>query len=164
MRMDRDWIEEFIARDVVKARKLLAKMIRAAGVSQQEVDRRLGRRIGYTSNIVTGRVKLTKDHMTLILWAIGVHPYLFYSLLHPKDQPFKPFNAKATSDFAHLLGLADVEVDEEAPPAPAPRPPVLDWAQFRRLIHEAVEQALAAREAAKPKRRPRKRRRPARPK
>ncbi len=162
MELDLTWIEEFIARDVARARKTLATMIRAAGVSQQEVDRRLGRRVGYTSNIVTGLVDLKKEHVALILYAIGVHPHFYYTYLYPKERPFGPI--KATGDFVRFLGLADFEVDEVLPPAPAPRPPELDWQPLRRLIDEAVQQALAAQEAAKKKRQPRKRKRPAREK
>lgn len=154
-RMDLEWIDEFIGRDTERARRFLATMLRAVGLSQQEVDRRLGRRHGFTSNVLTGRVELKKEHVALFLLVAGIHPNFFYNMLYPKDRPFGPI--QPGSDFPNLLGLAETGIDPEAMPPPPPRAPQLDSDELRRLIDDAVQKALAAHEA-KRKRHPRKRR------
>jgi transcriptional regulator with XRE-family HTH domain len=60
--------------------RLFQGSIRAAGLSQTEVDERIGRRRGYLSHVFQGRVDLKLIDLLNALEALGVDPNRFFQL------------------------------------------------------------------------------------
>lgn len=60
--------------------RLFQSSIRAAGLSQTEVDERIGRRRGYLSHVFQGRVDLKLIDLLNALDALGIDPTRFFQL------------------------------------------------------------------------------------
>jgi transcriptional regulator with XRE-family HTH domain len=64
---------------------LLKRAIRSSGLSQKEVDRRIGVQPGYLSQVMIGRLDLKLKHLLRALEAIGVDPVGFFQLAFPVE-------------------------------------------------------------------------------
>jgi transcriptional regulator with XRE-family HTH domain len=67
--------------------RLFQSSIRAAGLSQTEVDERIGRRRGYLSHVFQGRVDLKLIDLLNALDALGVDPARFFQLAFAQAAP-----------------------------------------------------------------------------
>lgn len=74
--------EEVVARIL----SLLKRAIRSSGMSQKEVDRRIGVQPGYLSQVMIGRLDLKLKHLLRALEAIGVDAVGFFELAFPEGQ------------------------------------------------------------------------------
>ncbi len=120
--MDAEWLERFVAEEAGRVRRMLTTIIAAAGLTRQDVDRQLGRRVGTTSNVLTGRVVLKVEHVLGVLLVCGMHPSLIYQALYPQKRPFGPIEA-GDGDPDVLAFSAGVAGDAAPTPAPT-RPPL----------------------------------------
>jgi hypothetical protein len=133
--------------EVKRALEALAFLIRISGASRQELDHRIGQGRGFTSQVLTGRVKLRHDHVLLLLQGANVEPALYYGLLHPVSDEDRPALKKLQEMFAQFQKgskAATAKVERETP-----RDRV-DPEELRRLVEEQVDRAL---EAKRPQRR-----------
>jgi transcriptional regulator with XRE-family HTH domain len=69
--------------DVQQVLSLLKRAIRSSGLSQKEVDRRIGVQPGYLSQVMIGRLDLKLKHLLRALEAIEVDPGGFFNLAFP---------------------------------------------------------------------------------
>jgi transcriptional regulator with XRE-family HTH domain len=69
---------------------LLKRAIRSSGLSQKEVDRRIGVQPGYLSQVMIGRLDLKLKHLLKALDAIGVDPVSFFQIAFPADRQLQP--------------------------------------------------------------------------
>jgi transcriptional regulator with XRE-family HTH domain len=67
----------------------LKRVIRAAGFSNREVERRLGVSASYLSRLFSGNIVLRFDHLVAIGGALGLEPRELFHFIypHPKDPP-----------------------------------------------------------------------------
>jgi transcriptional regulator with XRE-family HTH domain len=71
---------------------VLRTSMRILGVTNREIERRLGVSVGYLSRLFHGSVELKMEHILLITQAIGLHPAEFFHLLYPQ-LPARPTEA-----------------------------------------------------------------------
>ncbi len=132
--------------EVKRALEALAFLIRISGASRQELDHRIGQGRGFTSQVLTGRVKLRHDHVLLLLQGANVEPALYYGLLHPVSDEDRPALKKLQEMFAQFQKQPSAAA-EVAPETPSDR---VDPEELKRLVQEQVDRAL---EAKRPRRR-----------
>jgi transcriptional regulator with XRE-family HTH domain len=70
-----------VAEQVMAVARLLKRTIAGAGLTQRDVERRLGWGEGYVSQILRGRVGFKFQHCFAILAALGIEPREFFAQL-----------------------------------------------------------------------------------
>ncbi|HEX7186234.1 MAG TPA: helix-turn-helix transcriptional regulator [Thermoanaerobaculia bacterium] len=122
--------------------QVLALAMRILGVSNREVERRIGLSPSYLSRLFSGLIELRVEHVLAISRTIGLRPAEIFAFAYPqRGEP--PSEAavsihKAMAAMAAMAGLA--------PPSPASQANTLSDAELDRKIQEAVRKALAERE------------------
>lgn len=129
-----------IQAEVERALEALAFFLRSSGRSRQDLDRRIGQGRGFTSQVLTGRVKLRYDHVIQILQGINAEPALYFGLLHPVAEKDRDPLKKLQEMFERFQ---EDGAEAKAEPAP-PRDQGVDPEELKRLVQEQVEQALEA--------------------
>ncbi len=119
--------------DVQRVLALLKRAIRSSGLSQKEVDRKIGVQPGYLSQVMIGRLDLKAKHLLRALEAIQVDPAGFFNLAFPVDRS-RPQTAGDT------LPLAAATPLRPAPTPVEPDSPADD--DFRRLVARALAEEL----------------------
>ncbi len=145
---ERERLEKLIAEDARKLRELLALVIKLAGLTQRDVEARLGLGSGYVSNVLKGRVELKHAHVAGILAAAHAHPGEVMEVLYPKDQPFGRVEA---GDFARRLERLG-GLPKTKPPEPDPEALPKTREELWRFVVAVLEEAGAP--PPKGKRRP----------
>lgn len=92
--------------------KLLQGAIRASGLTQTEVDGRIGRRRGYLSHVFQRRVDLKVVDLLRTLQVLGISPSRF----------FESVPRAASTASAGVLHLLAERLAQEPAPAAAPEP------------------------------------------
>lgn len=111
---------------------LLKRAIRSSGLSQKEVDRRIGVQPGYLSQVMIGRLDLKLKHLLRAIEAIGVEPVGFFQLAFPLDK-----DAAASS--GDLLRLLPKENGARLATAPGAES---DGGSLERLVLRALAEEL----------------------
>lgn len=93
--------------------RLLQAAIRAFGLTQQEVERRLGVSVGYLSRLFGGQIDLKLDHVVEIAEVLEVEPEEIFRLAFPPSQGVPMRN---TARLREAFGAPT----SEAPPALPP--------------------------------------------
>jgi transcriptional regulator with XRE-family HTH domain len=121
--------------EVRRAARLLEALIQAAGVSHDDLERRLEASPGYVGRLLSGEVELKLRHVLAISRALEIEPALFFQTLYPAAEP-----AGGTVQVEELhqrlkaLGFAT----ESAPARPEVR-----MEDLERLLQEAVQSVLS---------------------
>jgi transcriptional regulator with XRE-family HTH domain len=131
-------LEALIAEDAEQIRKLLARLMKVAGVTQKDVEQRLRLGSGYISNVLTGRVELKHAHIDAILLVCGIEPAAFYATHYPKQVPFAP--GLTSDDFIRRL--------ERLGGVPTAAPPELDAEALPKTPEELKQFVLGILDAA----------------
>ena len=92
--------------------KLLQGAIRASGMTQTEVDGRIGRRRGYLSHVFQRRVDLKVVDLLRTLQVLGISPSRFFESIPRASAPAS----------AGVLQLLAERLAQEPAPAPQPLP------------------------------------------
>ena len=132
--------------EVKRSLEALAFLIRISGKTRQDLDRQIGQGRGFTSQVLTGRVKLRHDHVLLLLLGANVDPALYYGLLYPVSEEDRPALKKLQEMFAQFQKQPSAAA-EAARETPSDR---VGTEELKRLVREEVDQAL---EAKRPQRR-----------
>ena len=111
---------------------LLKRAIRSSGLSQKEVDRRIGVQPGYLSQVMIGRLDLKLKHLLRVLDAIGVDPVGFFKLAFPPENGADP----SSGDLLRLLPN-----DRGVRPAPAGGE-LADIGSLEQLVVRALAEEL----------------------
>jgi transcriptional regulator with XRE-family HTH domain len=71
---------------------VLKTAMRILGVTNREVEKKLGVSYGYLSRLFAGSMELKVDHIVEITEAMGLHPAEFFQLVYPRlpDPPSAP--------------------------------------------------------------------------
>ena len=114
---------------------VLRTAIRLLGLTNREVERRLGMTPSYLGRLFGGTIELKVEHVISIARAMGIQPWEFFELAYPRrsDPPSEPFRAIRTL-------LRDMQPATE--PAPAPQAATLTAAEVEEKIHESVRKVL----------------------
>lgn len=96
--------------EVTRILNLLRTAMRLLGLSNREVERRMGLSPSYLSRLFGGTIELKMEHVLAIAKAIGLHPAEFFHLAYP-HRPEVPTEA--------AVALRSV-LEELKPSAPAP--------------------------------------------
>lgn len=124
--------EEVVARVL----SLLKRAIRSSGLSQKEVDRRIGVQPGYLSQVMIGRLDLKLKHLLRALEAIGVDAVGFFELAFPEGQDAE----LSGGDLLRLLPQANRSEPATARTAGADLPN--GSASLERLVANALAEEL----------------------
>jgi len=131
-----------IEKEIEKATRLLATMMQLAGLTRQEIDRRLGAGRGFTSQVLTGRVELKLRHVLEILRVLDFAPAVFFRLLfaEPAEGP-----GAQRPELLHQLFQGTGSWPMTAPPSERNE-------DLLRLIKGAIQEAFTERPADEPAR------------
>jgi transcriptional regulator with XRE-family HTH domain len=148
---ERERLEKLIAEDARKLRELLALVVKLAGLTQRDVEERLGLGSGYVSNVLKGRVELKHSHVAGILAAAHAHPADVMAVQYPRDEPFGHVEAgDFTRRLERLGGLPKTK-----PPEPDPEALPKTREELWRFVVAVLEAAGAPPPKGKRKRPPR---------
>jgi transcriptional regulator with XRE-family HTH domain len=103
--------------EVERLMKLLRTTMRMLGLTNREVERRLGYTPSYLSRLFGGAIELKVEHVVAIARAMGLKPAEFFALAYPR-QPEPPTAAAVTlwSVLRELQPPATARVEESAKP------------------------------------------------
>jgi transcriptional regulator with XRE-family HTH domain len=106
----------------------LKHVIRAAGISAREIERRLGMSGGYVSRLTSGRLEVKVSHLFDILDALGLQPAEFFVIAFPLRQ------GERSPLMRRLLEMSPLASPGPASPEPG---------EVEQRVLEAVRKALA---------------------
>jgi len=118
--------------EVERLMNVLRTSIRLLGLTNREIERRLGLTPSYVSRLFAGTIELKVEHVVSIIRAIGLQPWEFFELAYPR-------RSEPTSEAFHTIRglLRDMQ-----PPAEPARAAGLTEEEIDRRIQESVRQAL----------------------
>jgi transcriptional regulator with XRE-family HTH domain len=121
--------------EVDRLLNVLRTSIRLLGLTNREIERRLGLTPSYVSRLFAGAIELKVEHVISIARAMGIQPWEFFELAYPRrsDPPTEPFRAIRTL-------LRDMQPAMESAPAPQAAP--LSTAEIEEKIQESVRKVL----------------------
>lgn len=112
----------------VRLCEVLKKAIGAMGLTQKEVEHRLGLSPGYLSRLFGGQIDLKVDHVAQIARVLEVEPEEIFRLAFP---PAESQPSQKTSRLREGFGIR----------SPEPPPPTLSW--MEKEIERIVKRALS---------------------
>lgn len=119
---------------------VLRTSMRILGVTNREIEKRLGVSVGYLSRLFHGSVELKVEHVLAITQAIGLHPAEFFHLLYPQP-PARPSEAAQKLRSA-LEGFRPAPPPlQTAPEKPGARAPSEE--ELERLMMSSLRKLLA---------------------
>jgi transcriptional regulator with XRE-family HTH domain len=120
--------------EVDRLLNVLRTSIRLLGLTNREIERRLGLTPSYVSRIFSGTIELKMEHVLAIARAMGLEPWEFFELAYPRrsDPTSESFRAIRT-----LLR------DMQPPPEPPARPAAgLTAEEIEQKIQESVRESV----------------------
>lgn len=103
--------------EVKRMLNVLRTSIRLLGLTNREIERRLGLTPSYVSRLFAGAIELKVEHVVAISRAMGLQPWEFFELAYPRrsDAPTEPFRAIR----GLLRDMQPASESAAAPPQPA---------------------------------------------
>lgn len=117
--------------EIRQAARLLESLIQAAGVPEDELERRLDVSPGYLGRLLSGEIELKLRHILSILRALEVEPSLYFESLYPAQVSAGTIRIEDLRQRIESLGLGEVSETPEV---------VVD--DLERLVQGAVRAAL----------------------
>jgi transcriptional regulator with XRE-family HTH domain len=127
--------------EVQRLIKILRTAMRILGVTNREVERRLGMSPSYLTRVFSGGIELKAEHLIQISRAIGLEPAEFFHLAYPKrNEP----GSKASAQLRDALR-------ELQPPPEEPRPEPIREEEVEKLLMSTLRKLMGreVREGAK---------------
>jgi transcriptional regulator with XRE-family HTH domain len=119
--------------EVDRLLNVLRTSIRLLGLTNREIERRLGLTPSYVSRIFSGTIELKVEHVLAIARAMGLEPWEFFELAYPRR------SEPPTESFRSIRTLLR---DMQPPAPPAPPAPGLTAEEIDQKIQESVRRAL----------------------
>jgi transcriptional regulator with XRE-family HTH domain len=118
--------------EVDRVLNVLRTSIRLLGLTNREIERRLGLTPSYVSRLFAGAIELKVEHVVSISRAMGLQPWEFFELAYPRrsDPPSEPFRA-----IRNLLRDMQPAQDQ-------PQPAALTTAEIEEKIQDSVRKVL----------------------
>jgi transcriptional regulator with XRE-family HTH domain len=120
--------------EVKRLLNVLRTSIRLLGLTNREIERRLGLTPSYVSRLFAGAIELKMEHVVAISRAVGLQPWEFFELAYPRrsDSPSEAFRA-----------IRNLLRDMQPSPEPAaPQPAALTAEEIEEKIQDSVRKAL----------------------
>lgn len=129
--------------EVERLVNVLRTATKLLGITNREIEKKLGLSYGYLSRLFGGTIELRVEHIVRITKAIGIRPAEFFHLAYPRlPVPASPAAVK-------LQGLLQgYQPSPSDAPAPASQPAVPSKEELEKLIMSSLRKLLA--ELAKP--------------
>lgn len=111
---------------------ILRTAMRILGVTNRDVERKLGMSPSYLSRVFSGGIELKAEHLILIPKAMGLEPAEFFQLAFPRR------NVSGSKASAQLQeALRDLQV-----PPPEPAPDALNEEQLQRALYATLRKLM----------------------
>jgi transcriptional regulator with XRE-family HTH domain len=116
---------------------LLRTLIRVLGLSNREIERRIGLSPSYLSRLFGGYLELKFEHVLEISRALGLEPGEIFELAYPES-------SKPPSESMERIRNVGNTLQSSRPAAePAPKPaPVISTEEVEHRVQEALRQVL----------------------
>jgi transcriptional regulator with XRE-family HTH domain len=89
--------------EITRVTELLKTVVRVAGLSHREIEKRLGQSPGYLSRLFAGAIELKLKHIIDILAVIKVEPHEFFQLAYPRQTGVMSATARQARDLLTLF-------------------------------------------------------------
>jgi transcriptional regulator with XRE-family HTH domain len=120
--------------EVQRLINILRTAMRILGVTNRDIERKLGMSPSYLSRVFSGGIELKAEHLIHISRAMGMEPAEFFHLAYPPRR-----NAAASRASAQLQqALRDLQPAPEAPPAE----PTLTDEQVQRALYSTLKKFM----------------------
>ena len=117
--------------------ELLSTLIRILGLSNREIERRVGLSPSYLSRLFGGYLELKMEHVLEIGRALGLEPQEFFELAYPKS------SEPPSESMERLRNVLDTLQPKRPAAEPAPKPlPGLNTEEVERSVQDALRQVL----------------------
>jgi transcriptional regulator with XRE-family HTH domain len=126
-----------IEEEIRQAARLLESLIQAAGVPEDELERRLDVSTGYVGRVLSGEIELKLRHILSILRALEIEPALYFESLYPAQPSTGTIRMDDLQQRLEGLGLGETS---------AARPQV-GLNDLEGLVQGAVQAALSRRDS-----------------
>ena len=123
--------------EVERLLNVLRIVVRLLGLSNREIERRLGLTPSYVSRLFAGAIELKVEHILSIVRAVGLEPWEFYELAYPR-RPDAP--SEAYRSIHSLLGGLQAPLQEL--PSPSQGGSKMTRREIDEMIQESVRQAF----------------------
>lgn len=118
--------------EVQRLINILRTAMRILGVTNRDVERKLGMSPSYLTRVFSGGIELKAEHLVQIPKAIGLEPAEFFHLAYPKRT--RP-GSKASAQLRQVL--QDLQPPPEEKPATAP-----DEEQLEKMLLSTLRKLL----------------------
>jgi len=118
--------------EVDRLMNVLRTSIRLLGLTNREIERRLGLTPSYVSRLFAGTIELKVEHVVSIVRAIGLQPWEFFELAYPRR------SEPVSESFRTIRTL----LRDMQPPAEPAATPAFTEEEIDRRIQESVRKAL----------------------
>lgn len=121
--------------EVQRLINILRTAMRILGVTNRDIERKLGMSPSYLSRVFSGGIELKAEHLIHISKAMGMEPAEFFHLAYPPRR-----NVAASRASAQLQqALRDLQPQ---PQEPAPPEPNLSDEQIQRALYETLKKFM----------------------
>lgn len=120
--------------EVQRLINILRTAMRVLGVTNREVERKLGQSPSYLSRVFSGGIELKAEHLILIPKAMGMEPAEFFHLAYPKrTEP----SSRAAVQLRESLKDLHIPVEQ--------KPPEVSDEQLQKMLAATLEKLLGER-------------------
>ncbi len=117
--------------EIHRVTELLKTVVRVAGLSHREIEKRLGQSPGYLSRLFAGAIELKFKHIIDILKVIKVEPHEFFQLAYPRQTGVTSATARQARDLLTLF-----------PPGGEPAPGRVRQEEVDEMVRSAIRRLL----------------------
>jgi len=115
---------------------VLRTATRLLGITNREIEKKMGLSYGYLSRLFNGTIELRAEHIVQIAHAIGLHPAEFFQLAYPRaPQPASPAASR-------LQELLQAYGDSGPARTVLPQPPAHTQDEIEKLMTASIRKLL----------------------